>query len=127
VWCPYRDAVTTYEVGATAVDILLAGAAVALIGCAAWVVIHSRRASTVRLFGRTLHHPRLWAAGAACMGFYVLLWLGNLTEVTPSTWRTPGRWIGGVLLLAALALMVTHGVLEYRARRRIGRDQQIGP
>ncbi|MEH1098224.1 hypothetical protein [Micromonospora sp. CPCC 205561] len=118
---------TTYEAGATAVDILLASAAVALVGCAAWVVIHSQRASTVRLFRRTLHHPRLWAAGAACMGFYVLLGLGNLTEVTPSTWRTPGRWISAVLLLAALALMATNGVLDYRARRRNGREQQIGP
>ncbi|MFF0368677.1 hypothetical protein [Micromonospora sp. NPDC005087] len=82
---------TTYEAGATAVDILLASAAVAVVGCAAWVVISSRRASTVRLFGRTVHHPLLWAAGAACMGFYALLGLGNLTEVTPSTWRTPSR------------------------------------
>ncbi|MGN9769192.1 hypothetical protein ACTMS2_28960 [Micromonospora sp. SD12] len=119
--------VTTYEVGATAVDILLASAAVALVGSAARVVIHSRRASTVRLFGRTLYRPQLWAAGAACMGFYVLLGLGNLTEVTPGTWRTPGRWISAVLLLAALALMATHGVLDHRARRRIGREQQFGP
>ncbi|MFG3703590.1 hypothetical protein ACGF7U_02475 [Micromonospora sp. NPDC047670] len=119
--------VTTYEAGATAMDILLASAAVALVGCAAWVVIRSQRASTVRLFGRTLHHPQLWAAGAACMGFYALLGLGNLTEVTPSTWRTPSRWISAVLLLAALALMVTHGILEYRARRRNGREQRIRP
>ncbi|MET7707288.1 hypothetical protein [Micromonospora sp. NPDC005413] len=109
---------TTYEAGATAVDILLAGAAVALVGCAAWLVIHSRRVSTVRLFGRTLHHPRLWAAGAACMGFYVLLGLGDLTEITPSTWRTPSRWISAVLFLTALALMATRSVLESRARRR---------
>ncbi|MEU9510434.1 hypothetical protein AB0D32_29610 [Micromonospora sp. NPDC048170] len=118
---------TTYETGATAVEIVLAGAAVALVGCAAWMVIRSRRASMVRLFGRTLHHPRLWAAGATCMGFYVLLGLGDLTEVTPSSWRTPGRRIGAMLLMAALALMVAHGVLEYRARRRNGRDQQIEP
>jgi hypothetical protein len=118
--------VTTYEAGATAMDILLAGAAVALVGCAAWVVIGSRRASTVRLFGRAVHHPQLWAAGAACMGFYVLLGLGNLTEVTPSTWRTPSRWISAVLLLAALALMVTRWVLDYR-RRRNGREQRIRP
>lgn len=108
-------------------DILLASAAVALVGCAAWVVIHSRRASMARLFGRTLYYPRLWAAGAACMGFYILLGLGNLAEVTPSTWRTPGRRIGAVLLLAGSALMVTYGILEYRARRRIGRNQQVGP
>ncbi|GIJ30677.1 hypothetical protein Vqi01_58390 [Micromonospora qiuiae] len=65
-------AVATYEAGATVMDILLASAAVALIGCAAWVFIHSRRASTIRLFGRAVHHPRLWAAGAACMGFHAL-------------------------------------------------------
>ncbi|TDC32889.1 hypothetical protein E1166_26250 [Micromonospora sp. KC213] len=118
---------TTYEAGTMVMDILLVSAAVALVGCAAWVVIHSRRVSTVRLFGRAMYHPRLWAAGAACMGFYALLGLGNLTEVTPSTWRTPSRWIGAVLLLAALALMVTHWVLEHRARRRHGREQQIEP
>ncbi|MGW4502393.1 hypothetical protein ACWENR_27780 [Micromonospora sp. NPDC004336] len=109
---------TTSEAGATAVDLLLAGAAVALLGCAAWSVVHSRRASTVRLFGRVLRRPRLWAAGAACMGLYVLLGLGELTEVTPGAWRTPGRWTAAVLLLAALALMATHGVLDHRARRR---------
>ncbi|MEU8262646.1 hypothetical protein AB0C02_18685 [Micromonospora sp. NPDC048999] len=119
--------VTTYEAGAMAVDILLASAAIALVGCAAWLVIHNRRASTVRLFGRTLHHPRLWAAGAACAGFYVLLGLGDLTEVTPNTWRTPSRRIGAVLFLAAWALMATHWVLEYRAKRRNGREQQVGP
>ncbi|MGW1062817.1 hypothetical protein [Micromonospora rubida] len=119
--------VTTYEAGATAMDILLASAAVALVGCAGWMVIDTRRASTVRLFGRTVHYPRLWAAGAACMGFYALLALGNLTKVTPSTWRTPTRWIDAVLLLAALALIVARWVLEYRARRRHGRERQIGP
>ncbi|MEV4467759.1 hypothetical protein AB0J51_29560 [Micromonospora echinofusca] len=119
--------VTTYDAGATAVDLLLAGAAVALLGSAARVVVHSRRASTVRLFGRTLYRPRLWAAGAACMGFYVLLGLGSLTEVTPGAWRTSSRWISAVLLLAALALMVTHGILDHRARRRIGRERQLGP
>ncbi|TDC79256.1 hypothetical protein E1193_19335 [Micromonospora sp. KC606] len=118
---------TTYEAGATVMDILIASAAVALVGRAVWVVLHSRRGSTVRLFGRIVYHPRLWAAGAACMSFYALLWLGNLTEVTPSTWRTPSRWIGAVLLLAALALLVTQWVLEHRARRRHGRGQQIGP
>jgi len=118
-------AVTTYEVAATVVDMLFASGTVALVGC--WVVIHSRRASTVRLFGRTLHYPRLWAAGAACIGFYVLLGLGDLTEVTPNTWRTPGRRIGAVLLLTGLALMVTYGILENRARRRIGRNQHVGP
>ncbi|WBB54598.1 hypothetical protein [Verrucosispora sp. WMMD573] len=116
---------TTYEAGATVLDILLASAAVALVGCAAWVLIRSRRSATVRLFGRALHHPRLWAAGAACMGFYALLGLGNLTEVMPSTWRTPGRWIEVLLLLAASTLMVTYGILEYRARRRSGPDQQV--
>lgn len=120
-------AVTTYEVAATVVDMLFASGTVALVGCAAWVVIHSRRASTVRLFGRTLSYPRLWAAGAACIGFYVLLGLGDLTEVTPSTWRTPGRRIGAVLLLTGLALMVTYGILENRARRRIGGNQHVGP
>ncbi|MEV4489093.1 hypothetical protein AB0K04_03145 [Micromonospora coxensis] len=110
----------------TYVDILLVGAAVALVGCGAWVVIRSRRTSTVRLFGRTLHHARLWAAGAACMGFYALLGLGNLTEVTPSAWRTPSRRIAAVLLLTALTLMVTYSVLDYRTRRRNGREQQIG-
>ncbi|MGC4807004.1 hypothetical protein [Micromonospora sp. DT233] len=117
---------TTYEAGATAVDILLASAAVALIGCAAWVVVHSRHGSTVRLFGRTMHHPWLWAAAAACMGFYALLGLGNLAEVTPATWRTPARWIGAVLFPATWTLMVAHWVLEYRARRRHGRDQHMG-
>ncbi|MEH1017497.1 hypothetical protein V6U90_30985 [Micromonospora sp. CPCC 206060] len=111
---------TTYEAGAAAVDILLAGAAVFVIGCAAWVAIHSRRVSTVRLFGRAMHHPRLWAAGAAFMGFSVLLRLGNLTEVTPSAWRTPVRWAGAVLFLAAFALMVASSVLEERVRRRAG-------
>lgn len=120
-------AVTTYEAAATVVDMLFASATVALVGCAAWVVIHSRRASTVRLFGRTLYYPRLWAVGAACIGFYVLLGLGDLTEVTPSTWRTPGRRIGAVLLLTGSALMVTYGILENRARRRIGRNQHVGP
>ncbi|WP_405111663.1 hypothetical protein OG559_02015 [Micromonospora sp. NBC_01405] len=119
--------VTTYEADVTAVDILLASAAVALVGCAAWMVIYTRRASTVRLFGRTAHYPRLWAAGAACGGFYALLGLGNLTEVTPSTWRTPARWIAAALLLASFALMVTRGVLDSRARRRNGREQQIRP
>ncbi|WP_433348955.1 hypothetical protein [Micromonospora sp. CA-111912] len=119
--------VTTYEAGVTAVDILLASVAVALVGAAAWLFIYTRRAPTVRLFGRTVRYPRLWAAGAACMGFYVLLGLGNLTEVTPSTWRTPSRWIGAVLLLASLALMVTRWVLDSRARRRHGREQQIRP
>ncbi|NLU81110.1 hypothetical protein HCA58_22765 [Micromonospora sp. HNM0581] len=118
---------TTYEAGITAVDIMLASAAAALVGCAAWLVIHSRRGSTVRLFGRTVHHPRLWAAGAACTCLYVLLGLGDLTEFMPSAWRTPSRQIGAVLLLAALALMGTHGILEHRARRRNGPEQQTGP
>ncbi|WP_157745098.1 hypothetical protein [Micromonospora coxensis] len=116
---------TIYEAVAAVVDILLAGAAVALVGCAAWVAV--RRPPTVRLLGRTLHHPRLWAAAAACMGFYVLLGLGHLTEVTPSTWRTPSRWAAAVLLLAAVVLMLTHSILEYRARRRIARAQQPRP
>ncbi|MBO4210954.1 hypothetical protein GSF22_33930 [Micromonospora echinofusca] len=111
---------TTYEAGAAAVDILLASASVVLIGCAAWVAIHSRRVTTVRLLGWTLHHPRLWAAGAVFMGFSALLRLGNLTEVTPSAWRTPSRWTGTVLFLAAFALMVTHWVLEHRVRRQPG-------
>jgi hypothetical protein len=115
--------VTTYEADAMVMDILLAGAAVALVGCAAWVVVRSRRTSTVQLLGRTLHYPRVWAAGAACMGFYALLGLGNLTEGTPSVWRAPSRWIGAGLLLAASVLMATYWLLEYRATRRIGRDQ----
>lgn len=120
-------AVTTYEAGEMIMDVLPAGAAVALVGCAAWVAVQSRRSSTVRLFGRTLRYPRLWAVGAACMGFYVLVGLGNLVDVAPSGWRAPGRWTGAVLLLAGLALMVTYGVLEHRARRRIGRDQHVRP
>ncbi|MEV4726234.1 hypothetical protein [Micromonospora humida] len=119
---------TTYESGETVMDILaagtlLAGAAVALVGCATWVVVRSRRTSTVQLLGRTLHYPRVWAAGAACMGFYLPLGLGNLTEVTPSAWRAPGSPIGAGLLLAAWVLMATYWLLEYRATRRIGRDQ----
>ncbi|WP_091075038.1 hypothetical protein [Micromonospora nigra] len=118
---------TTDDAALVAVDILLASAAVALIGLAAWLVIKSRHAPTGRLFGRTVHHPRLWAAGAACMGFYVLLWLGNLTEVTPSAWHTASRWIGAALFLAALALMASRSVLEHRARRRHGREQHTRP
>ena len=60
------------------------------------------------------------------MGFYALLGLGNLTEVTPSTWRTPSQWIGAVLLLAALTLMVTYGVLEHRAPHRNNPEHQVG-
>ncbi|WP_245722684.1 hypothetical protein [Micromonospora matsumotoense] len=117
----------TYEAAATALDILLASAAVALLGCAAWTVIHSRRGSTVRLFGRPVRYPRLWAAGAACMGFYALLGLGNLTEATPSALRTLTRWIDAVLLLAALLLLVARWILEYRARRPHGHDQHARP
>ncbi|MER5458921.1 hypothetical protein ABT008_29565 [Micromonospora sp. NPDC002389] len=73
-----------------------------------------------------MHHPRLWAAGAACIGFYALLGLGNLTEVTPSTWRTPSQWVGAVLLLGALAFMVTYWVREHRARRRNAPEHHVG-
>jgi hypothetical protein len=119
--------VTTDDAALAAVDILLASSGVALIGLAAWLAIRSRHASTGRLFGRTMHHPRLWAAGAACMGFYILLGMGNLTEVTPSAWQTASLRIGAALFLAALALMASHSVLQYRARRRHGREQHTRP
>ncbi|MGN9779595.1 hypothetical protein ACTMS0_28150 [Micromonospora sp. H33] len=117
----------TFEAGGLAMSILLASVSVALIVLAAVVFVHSRRTGIVRLFGRVVHRPGLWASAVVCLGVSGLLRMSSIEEVRPSSWQKPISLIDGVLTLAFLVLMATYLISVQRAKRRRDREPQARP
>jgi hypothetical protein len=92
---------------------LLAGVSLAALAFAVTLLIRGRRA---RLFGRSLHRPRLWAAAVACLGVSGLLRTGG--GMLPDDWHGPRTVLDIALSVAFLGLLSTHLASQQRARRR---------
>jgi hypothetical protein len=99
------------------VDILLAGALVALIVHAVVVFVRYRRTGTVTVFRRAVHRPWLWASAAVCGGVAGLFFLAR-ERLMPSSWQKPTLNILGVMELAFFVLLFTHLFSQWRAQRR---------
>ncbi len=97
----------------TVLSVLLAGASVAALVLATVLLARGRRA---RLFGRSLHRPRLWAAAVACLGVAGLLRTGG--GLLPAGWHGPRAVLDIALSVAFIALLSTHLASQQRARRR---------
>ncbi|MET0419122.1 MAG: hypothetical protein ABW022_24170 [Actinoplanes sp.] len=101
---------------AAVLSVLLAGVSVLALVIAVVVIVRGRRGGTVRMFGRALHRPRLWAAAVACLGVAGLLRTGG--EALPDHWHGPGLVLDIVLSAAFIVLLSTHLASQQRARRR---------
>ncbi|MEU4712498.1 hypothetical protein AB0F73_02365 [Micromonospora purpureochromogenes] len=106
----------TFDAVGLGMDILTAGVSLAAIMLAAVVFVRSRRAETVRLFGRVIHRPGLWASAVVCVGLSGLLLMSS--DAMPSSWQKPRSVIYGALWLAFFVLMMTHLISAERAKRR---------
>lgn len=112
----YGGAVMSLDAVRLAMSIVLAGACIAVVVLAAVVLVRSRRAGAVRLFGQAVHRPALWASAMVCLGFAGLVMISS--EVMPLGWHKSTSVVYGVLMLVFFVLLVTHSVSLQRARRR---------
>lgn len=101
-----------------AMSVLLAGAAVAMLALAAAVLVRSRRTGSIRIFGRTMHRPGLWAAAVLCLSVSGLLRLGDIEEVIPSGWRESTSLADRGLTLAFFVLFAVYLFSARRAKLR---------
>jgi hypothetical protein len=108
--------VMTFDAVGLAMNILTAGVSLAAMMLAAVVFVRSRRAETVRLFGRAIHRPGLWASAIMCMGLSGLLLMSS--DAMPGSWQKPRSVIYGAVWLAFLVLMITRLLSAERAKRR---------
>ncbi|MFD0742707.1 hypothetical protein ACFQ1L_13530 [Phytohabitans flavus] len=104
-----------FEMASLLLITVVIGGSTAIIVLAGVVLARSRRASTVRLFGRVLHHPRLWATVAVSAGAAGLL--SEAREHMPSGWQEPSMNVLGVLQVAFSSLFFIHLYLQSRANR----------
>ncbi|MFU8875007.1 hypothetical protein [Micromonospora sp. SL4-19] len=116
---------TAFNAALLAVDILLAGACVAMLVLAAVVLVRSRRTGTARLFGRAMHRPGLWASAVVCLVVAGLMMMSS--EFMPGGWQKSTSVIYGMLWLAFLLLIVTHSLSQLSAERRRARERQARP
>lgn len=97
-------------------SVLLAGVSLVALAFAATMLVRGRGGGAVRLFGRALHRPRLWAAAVLCLGVSGLLRTG--VGVLPPGWQAARTVLDIALSAAFLVLLSTHLASEQRARRR---------
>ena len=95
---------------------LLAGVSVVGLAVAATLLVRGRGGVPVRLFGRVLHRPRLWAAAVACLALAGLLRASG--ELLPGGWHGPRAVLDVALSVAFIVLLSAHLASEQRARRR---------
>jgi predicted permease len=103
------------DVASAALIILVVGGSVAVIVLAGVVLARSRRAETVRLFGRVVRRPVLWASAAVCCGVAGLLF--EAREFMSRSWQEPTRNLLGVLMLAFFFLRFAHFLSQWNAQR----------
>lgn len=115
----------TLEAVGIAMSALLAGACVALLVLAVFVIVRNRRAGAVRLFGREVHRPGLWASAVVCLGVSGLLRLSSIEEVMPSGWWERISWLDGGLTLAFFVLLSIYLISAQRDKRRRDREPRI--
>jgi hypothetical protein len=108
-----------------AISVVLACTCIAVIVLAVVVLVGSRRAAGVRLFGQAVHRPVLWASTMVCLGFAGLVTISS--ELMPRSWHRSTSVVYGVLMLAFFLLLVTHSVSLQRARRRRVAEWQARP
>lgn len=92
--------------------VLLAGVSLVGLALAAALLVRGRGGVPVRLFGRVLHRPRLWAAAVACLALSGLLRTGG--GLLPGGWQV----LDVALSVAFVILLSAHLASEQRARRR---------
>jgi hypothetical protein len=96
--------------------VLLAGVSLLALAFAATLLVRGRRGSPVRLFGRLLHRPRLWAAAVACLSVSGLIRTSG--DLLPGAWHGPRTVLDVLLSVAFIILLSTHLASQQRARRR---------
>jgi hypothetical protein len=101
---------------AAVLGVLLAGVSLVGLALAAALLVRGRGGVPVRLFGRVLHRPRLWAAAVACLALSGLLRTGG--GLLPGGWHGPRAVLDVGLSVAFVVLLSAHLASEQRARRR---------
>jgi hypothetical protein len=99
-----------------ALSFLVVGAGVTAIVVAAFVLVRHRRGRRIRVLGRVVDSPRLWAATLFFAGAAGLLFVAR-EEVMPSSWQRPSLYLWAALQLAFIILSLAHGVVDQRAKR----------
>ncbi len=101
---------------AAVLSVLLAGVSLVALALAAMMLVRARGGGPVRLFGRVLHRPRLWAAAVLCLGVSGLLRTNG--GALPPGWQGVRTVLDIALSAAFVVLLSTHLASQQRARRR---------
>jgi hypothetical protein len=108
----------TMDVVDVGLDVVLAVLYVAVIVFALVVLARMRRGRSIRMFGRAVRRPAVWAAGLICLGVSGLLRAANDHDLPPAGWEGPIRFLDLGLTLAFVVLMVVSVVGPRSPRRR---------
>lgn len=87
-------------------DVLLVVLFAGVIVFAVVVLARLRQGRVVRMFGRPVRRPAIWASGLICLGVSGLLRSANNHDLPPAAWEDPIRFLDLGLTLAFVVLMI---------------------